>query len=164
MTNNDCLGIDIGGVIIDRINDGTDTSFFGQSFLRTTAVPEAFETIQKLVDRRFGERVHLISKCGPAIQDKTQLWLAHSDFFGRTGIPSEHLHFCLKRSEKAGICERLGITHFIDDKLEVLSYLRTVPNRYLFHPVPSEVDRYRAHFPLVTQVETWAEVERLLIA
>ena len=35
------LGVDIGGVIIDRANDRTDTSFFGGNYLETTAVPGA---------------------------------------------------------------------------------------------------------------------------
>jgi len=37
MDTDEVLGVDIGGVIIDRINDGTDTSFFGDNYLRTTA-------------------------------------------------------------------------------------------------------------------------------
>ncbi len=164
MTRVEVLGIDIGGVIIDKVNDGTDTAFFGPNFLLTTAVEGAIETITQLVQHRFGERVHIVSKCGAAVQDKSRLWLAHRDFAGRTGTNPENLHFCLKRHEKAAICERLGITHFIDDKLEVLSYLRTVPNRFLFRPDPAEVLRHTTHLSGVKRVESWMEIERLLIS
>ncbi|HVY84642.1 MAG TPA: hypothetical protein VG943_05890, partial [Caulobacterales bacterium] len=57
------LGIDIGGVIIRRFGDRSDTSF-QKDFLKTPAVEGALETIRHLVDRRFGPRVHLVSKCG----------------------------------------------------------------------------------------------------
>jgi len=35
------LGVDIGGVIMDKANDSTDTSFFSENFLETTATPIA---------------------------------------------------------------------------------------------------------------------------
>ena len=35
------LGVDIGGVIIDRINDWTDTSFFGENYLRVYGLLQA---------------------------------------------------------------------------------------------------------------------------
>ncbi|HJZ19149.1 MAG TPA: hypothetical protein VJ208_03525 [Candidatus Nanoarchaeia archaeon] len=37
------LGVDIGGVIIDRVrNDGTDTAFKSKRYLETTAIPGVF--------------------------------------------------------------------------------------------------------------------------
>ena len=46
----------------------------------------------------------------------------------------KHVHFCNERSEKEAICRELGVTHFIDDHLEVLLYLKSVPYRFLFAP------------------------------
>jgi hypothetical protein len=40
------IGIDIGGVIIDRTNDKADTSFFGPNYLATTAVPAVFNALR----------------------------------------------------------------------------------------------------------------------
>ena len=152
------LGVDIGGVLIDRINDGTDTSFFGGSYLQTTPVPGAFEALTRLRAERFGREIHLVSKCGPATEAKTRAWLAHREFFGVTGIPADHLRFCRQRREKAPICLELGITHFIDDRLEVLGYLESVPNRYLFRPDPREVERYKGHLAKVIRVDGWEQV------
>ncbi len=152
------LGVDIGGVLIDRVNDDTDTSFFGDNYLRTTAVPGAFDALKRLANCRFEDRIHLVSKCGPRVEQKSRDWLDHHDFFRKTGIDPANLHFCRKRQDKAPICDSLGLTHFIDDRLEVLSYLKTVPNLYLFHPTPGEVEKHARHLHRVHRVETWDDV------
>lgn len=153
------LGIDIGGVIIDRKkNDSSDTSLFGPNYLNAFAVEGAFQTIKTLHERFAGE-VYVVSKCGQNIERKSKEWLVHNGFPAKTGVKMENVHFCRRRSEKAPICEKLGITHFIDDKLEVLSYLTTVPNKYLFDASPSEVKAYEKFLGQVTQVGSWKELE-----
>lgn len=152
------LGIDIGGVIIDRVNDETDTSFFGENYLKTTAVPGAFIAIAELVKTRFGKNVFLVSKCGAKIKERSWEWLNYHQFFEITGIPQAHLHFCKKRHEKAEICRKLNITHFIDDRLEVLSYLDTVSHRFLFRPNDAEVSKFAHVLHRVQRVESWNEL------
>lgn len=152
------LGVDIGGVIIDRANDNSDTSFFSDNFLSTTAVPGVFDALRILVDKRFGERVYLVSKCGRRVQDRTLTWLDHHRFYERTGIKRDHLRFCRERHEKAEICERLGITHFIDDRLEVLGCLTTVSTRYLFQPRAEEVRRFARFLGCVERIHSWHEI------
>ncbi|WP_238580781.1 hypothetical protein [Streptomonospora alba] len=125
------LGVDIGGVIIHRLDD-RDTSFFGDTPMRTPAVDGAFEALAELAQHPFQGRVYLVSKAKPATADRTRRWLALHAFAGRTGIPGDHLHFVPERADKAPICERLGITHFVDDRIDVLRHLGTVPHRYLF--------------------------------
>ncbi|MCE9584415.1 MAG: hypothetical protein K8T20_18155 [Planctomycetes bacterium] len=133
------LGIDIGRVIISNLGaDGReDTSFIGgsmQDALATPPMPGAFEAIGELV-RAFDQRVWLISKCGPSVQQKTRRWLDHTGFFEATGVRRDRLVFCLERPQKAVHCARLGITHFIDDRLDVLEAMRgTVPHLFLFGP------------------------------
>ncbi len=160
------LGIDIGGVIIDRIaNDDTDTSFFTDNYLRTTPVLGAFEAIARLISERFGRRnVHLISKAGEKVQAKTLHWFEHHRFFEQTGVLPENVHFCLTREEKAPLCKDLGVTHFVDDKLEVHSYLFDfVMFRYLFMPSEREVERYRQFLPGVIHIENWNELLVVLL-
>ena len=154
------LGVDIGGVIIDRVNDGTDTSFFSDNYLRTTAVPGVFDALRELVEKRFGDNVFLVSKCGRKVQEKTMHWLDHHGFYDSTGIKHNHIHFCRERHEKAGICQRLGVTHFVDDRLEILSNLTTVGTLYLFQPRPDEVRRFARFLGMVKQVNSWQEILR----
>jgi len=126
------LGVDIGGVIINRVGDDHDTSFFGETPMRTPAVEGVFEALAALAADPFRGRVHLVSKARPATADRTLRWLALHAFAGRTGIGDDRLHFVLERAEKAPVCERLGITHFVDDRMDVLRHLGAVPHRYLF--------------------------------
>lgn len=162
--NQEALGVDIGGVIIDRVNDGTDTSFFSDNYLQTTAVPGVFAALRQLVEKRFRENIFLISKCGQRVQNKTLHWLDHHRFYDLTGIGRERVHFCRERHEKAGICKQLGITHFVDDRLEVLSNLTTVSALYLFQPHPNEVKRFARFLNRVRQVNSWQEIVNDLLS
>jgi len=154
------LGIDIGNVIIEG-RGPDDTSFFSDKFLSTPSVADAFYAIARLVPL-FGD-THLVSKCGENVQRKSRLWLEHHDFYKKTGVTPGNVHFCVDRAGKAPICERLGVTHFIDDKLEVLGYLKSVKNLYLFRPRDNEVKRHAEHLPRVTKrVESWAELADLI--
>lgn len=142
------LGVDIGRVIIGGgAPGGSDTQFFSgdtAKMLATPAVPGAFEALARLAPRF--EQVWLVSKCGERVQRHTRQWLEHHDFTARTGIPREHLRFCLKRPDKAVHCAGLGITHFVDDKLDVHQALRgIVAHRYLFGPQPTPVPAWVQH-------------------
>lgn len=159
------LGIDIGKVIIDGAhNDGTDTAFFSDNFLRTTALPGAFDTISKLVTQFTPEHVFLVSKCGPRVQEKSLAWLTHHKFWEQTGMDPKACRFCLQRSEKAGICKALGITHFIDDRAEILVSMQgIVTHRYVFNPTDKELQRYAVRMQGEQIVRSWAELEPLVL-
>jgi hypothetical protein len=157
------LGIDIGRVLITPEDPSApDTSFIGggiEDALRTPPYEGMFEVVPRLAQKFVG-RVWLISKCGPKVEQKTRLWLAHHQFFERTGIDAGHLRFCLKRPQKAVHCAALGITHFIDDRSDVLGAMEgTVPHLYLFGPQP----RGPAGDARFTRTATWADVARLLL-
>jgi hypothetical protein len=131
------LGVDIGGVVLRHDNYQEDASRAGPLLGPGSELPGAREGIAALTSV-FGGRVYLVSKCGPLTQARTREWLAEG-FYDSTGLDPAAVRFCRRRSDKAGICADLGITHFVDDRLEVLSYLEAVPNRYLFRPRADEV-------------------------
>ena len=118
----------------------------------------AFEAVRRLVAERFGERVFLISKCHKPAQHKTLHWLEHHRFYDRTGVHREHVYFCLERSEKADICKELGITHFVDDRMDVLKNLPVTMGLYWFRPHFREVRRYAQFLHRVRRVNSWLEV------
>ncbi|MDG4787335.1 hypothetical protein O7626_15580 [Micromonospora sp. WMMD1102] len=158
------LGVDVGGVIVMLAGRDEDTSFFGGQPLRTPAVPEVFEVLAALTAEPFAGRMHVVSKAGPGVAANTRAWLAHHEFFDRTGIPADNLHFVRDRRDKAPVCERLGVTHFVDDRLDVLAHLATVEHRYLFlggnadRPPPGSVPDW------ATVTDTWAALGTLLPA
>lgn len=154
------IGIDIGGVIIDRIrNDESDTSLFGENYLNAFSVKDAFDAIKTLNAGVFKDQVFVISKCGQNIERKSREWLAHNKFPEITGVPMEKVHFCRTRAEKAPIAKELGLTHFVDDKLEVLGYMRdVVRNRILFNPDILEMKKASPSSGPVIIAFSWMDV------
>jgi hypothetical protein len=156
------LGIDIGRVIIDGSSHpgGGDTAFFGgdeATMLATPEMPGAFASIARLF-AVFGGQVWLVSKCGPRVQARTLRWLDGHDFYARTGLPTGQVRFCRARADKRLHCQQLGLTHFVDDRLDVHEAIRgTVDHQYLFgslgRPTPS----------FVRPTATWADAERLIL-
>lgn len=142
-------------------DDAADTSFLGSSLeeaIESPATPGAFEVIPRLV-ALFEGRVWIISKCGESTQRKTLAWLEHHDFYARTGLPRGNVRFCRERAEKAIHCRELGITHMVDDRLEVHRAIRgVVAHRYLFGPQDGEVPDWVIHTP------DWAAVAAEIFA
>lgn len=159
----DVLGIDIGGVLIKKAEAAGDTSFFSSDFLQTPPIEDAFYYIRELRKQHFDDRVYLVSKCGLGVQEKTKKWLEYQKFYEKTGVLRDHLYFCRTREEKAPICKKLGVTHFIDDRLEVLSYLTGVNELFLFQPTPSEIRKFASFLPQVKQVLSWKAVYQSIV-
>lgn len=151
------IGIDIGGVIIDRVRDGVyDTSFKKSDFARTHAVEDALVSIKKLTKLFGSQNVFLVSVCDSETEQKTSEWLEGNNFFQSTGILKENIYNCLERSQKASIAKDLGLTHFIDDRPDVLGYMvDAVPNLYLFS-IPS--NQQPDSNPKFNMVHSWQEV------
>lgn len=156
------IGIDIGGVIISNASADADTSFYTDNYLTTPEIDGASDVIRELVEA--GHTVHLVSKCGAAIQKKSRSWLERKGFYEKTGVQPENLHFCMQRADKASIAARLGIQYFVDDRLEVLSHLDTVPYKYLFSPQAEEMAEFGQFLPQVKVAYSWDELNRLLQA
>ncbi len=155
------LGIDVGRVLISPGDSAKpDTSFIGGSLedaLNTPPYEDMFEVVPMLVER-FGGQVWIVSKCGERIQDRTMRWFEHHRFFERTGIDRERVRFCLKRPEKAIHCRELGITHFIDDRTDVLEpMIGIVQNLYLFGPQRARVPDSMRH------AMSWNDIARAIL-
>lgn len=128
----DKLGIDIGRVIIGGANDN-EQLMFGDDYLHTLEVPGAVDSIKQLSEERFGaEKIFLVSKCGPIMEQKTREWLEEKKFYDRTGLNPLNTYFCRTRKGKAPIVERLGISVFIDDRTDVLAHLPSYVMKILF--------------------------------
>lgn len=157
------LGVDIGRVIIGGGDQpGADTSFLDgdeERAMATPAVPGALETLPLLV-QAFAGRVWLVSKCGPKVEGRTRRWLRQRGFSQQTGVPMENLRFCLQRPQKADHARQLRLTHFIDDRLDVLTVLRPlVPTLLLFGPQRRPIHESGWFQP----APTWDAVRRLLL-
>lgn len=156
-TNISRLGLDFGKVIMGAVQNGVaDTSFLGASFsdaMKSPPTEGAFESIASLA-KCFRSEVWIVSKCGPSVEKKTRAWLDHNRFYERTGVLKANIRFCRERSAKAAICEELGISHFVDDRIDVLlPMVGVVSNLYLFGEQPSSAHRRTS----ITPVRNWGE-------
>ncbi len=155
------LGVDIDGVVME-LNDYQEEGLT-LGMRAPGEIVGARTALRRLRDERFGEALFLVSKCGPATEATMRHTLQQSSFCDETGISIDRVIFCRQRIEKAAISQELGITHFVDDRLEVLSYLQSVSHRHLFSPDPEEVRRFEAALSLVEVVDDWASLTQVLL-
>jgi hypothetical protein len=155
------LGLDFGRVIMSPASDvdAPDSRFLTLGEDDALAIPppaDAFAIIARLV-RHFQGRAFIVSKAGPRIQRLTREWLARHRFHQVTLLPPRAVHFCRERKDKRAHALKLGLTHFVDDRVDVLSHLTgVVPHRYLFGP-PTQVPAWAVH------VADWRAVDRAIL-
>jgi hypothetical protein len=108
--------------------------------------------------QRFESSIVLVSHASTWAEHKIRYWLDAHLFFNRTGIARNEVYFCHDRQDKAAICQRERVSHFIDDRLEVLQHLQgVVDHRYLFGTSTMPVDAAGLP-PVLTCCENWAAV------
>ena len=91
----------------------------------------------------------------PRVQALTENWLGRHDFPALRGTGIDHGLFCRQRTDKALRCGELGITHFVDDRVDVLEAMEGgVGHRFL----RSQAGGGQAP-PGVWRAESWGEVE-----
>ncbi len=151
------LGIDFGRVIVQPTEEGADTSFLHSSIedaMETPPYPLVMEVVSRLVEY-FSGKVWIVSKAGPRTEKKSRLWLNHHKFWSHTGVLQQNLIFCRKRHEKAKHAKQQQLTHFIDDRLDVLRHLRDiVPELYLFGE-----QKEKFQYPLwVNRTDDWRQL------
>ncbi|MBI5797462.1 hypothetical protein HZA98_00990 [Candidatus Woesearchaeota archaeon] len=156
------LGVDVGGVIIDTSDGGIENPFFGEDgFVQARVHYFAFSVLKDL-NVLFHGQVYVVSKCHSRMERKICAWMEVHDFSRRTGIPFDHIYFCKERNEKAPLCLNLEISDFVDDHLDVLHYLHSVPYKYLFQGHPDDIEEYQNLLPFVHHVHNWLELGQQL--
>ncbi|MDD5165547.1 MAG: hypothetical protein PHG25_03385 [Candidatus Pacebacteria bacterium] len=164
MNNKIVLGVDIGNVIINnRLNDPEVNKVDETVYAAFPPSDSVFEALKTLTAYFQGE-VYLLSKCTEWAQVQILLWLKTHDFYVKTGIKEGNVYFVRQRHEKDGVCRKLEITHFIDDRLEVLGHMvGSTPNLFLFQPDKDEVNEFKDYLPKVTVVTNWSDVVTKII-
>ncbi len=153
------MGVDIGRVLIDGgPNGGADSSFLSgdmEAALATPACPGAVEGLAALIELFGSEHTWLVSKCGARVADRSLRWLSAHGVYARTGLREGQVVFVRERKDKAREAVRLDLTHFVDDRLDVLHHLAgLVPERFVY-------GEQAARAPAgVTPCPSWPEVVR----
>jgi len=118
------IGIDIGGVIT---RDGDpDATIMGSQWNFDWEAPGALNAVERIVKVFGGDNVFLVSKVKPggAMQRRTEQWLHETMRFCEfTGLPRENIVYCAEMNGPNGkgvVAQRLGLSHFVDDKVACL--------------------------------------------
>ncbi len=159
------LGIDFGRTICDigagHVTTGraeVDPQFFTLPFVNGAV--EAIKSFAPL----FGPRsMHIVSKCAPESEGAIKEWLARKNFWQLTGMREGNIHFCRERHEKNPICCKLGVTHFVDDRREVLAHMSEVRTRVALNPRDDDPDEK----PFLNQPyrpTPWEKLNPILVA
>lgn len=150
------FGTDIGGVLAAHA-----TLEYLEQPGRHLAIPEiegAFDAVRQLREEKFGDEGYVISMCDEQIEVRSREWLTHTNFVKRTGIVWDRIIYCRTFAEKAQIAGRLGLTHFVDDRLEVMEDFNNEERLYLFQSNAQERARFSRHLHKVLEVQSWREI------
>ena len=131
--------------------------FFSERYLEVPLVPGVLGSLVRL-RARFGSQVYLISTNIRRRREALEILDKHGilHFVGR-----ERVVMCETDAAKADTCRELGISHFVDDRLEVLELLGTVARRYLFQ---SDAGASPALPANMLRVSSWSAIERDLLS
>jgi NADH:ubiquinone oxidoreductase subunit len=142
------LGIDLGGTIVSK----------------GLIYPDALRVIARLAKERFSDRVYIVSRVSEEQEIRSRKFVLSAEFAEGTGIPIERVHYCRERHEKAPICKQIGVTHFIDDRPEVLAHMEgIVPFRMCFQGRIADAEEFKEKLTTMISVNSWTEIERLLL-
>jgi hypothetical protein len=149
------LGVDIGGVLIPR-KPNSDGGY--------SPMPDAFKTILGL--RAHFDDIVVVSHADSILEEKFRQWFRVQNFFCSTGIGLDRVRYCSSRIGKVPICCHWNVTHFIDDRAEVLVYLahgvKTIRHLLLFQERPEETAPYEHLVADCVRVASWNEVAAAL--
>lgn len=148
------LGVDIGGPIMASPNE----LFFSDRYLEVPMVRGVLPSLIRLRSR-FAAHIYLISTNIRRRPQALEILEKHRilNLVGR-----DHVVMCDTDGAKANACRDLGISHFVDDRIEVLELLTTVTRRYLFS-IESDAGTSPSLPSNTIRVSSWSAIERDLL-
>lgn len=159
------FGIDLGNVIIDHAGFGTTSQYvqFGD-YAKIPPVKDSLESLKQLLRQDHIEMLAIIYNATEVADQKILDWFA-------CWLPQEvslSPKFTFFRSSagryKLLDCRRFGITHFVDDRVEVLNGLKgEVAHLFLLNANPEEKKQHTDRGDFFREVSGWAELTTLLL-
>lgn len=140
------LGIDLGGTIHHK-NEKKET----------VPMDNAFRVINHL--RNKVKAIYIVSRVNDEQSLRAYQWFQKFKFFEETGLTPNKVFFCYERYEKGPICNKLRVTHFIDDRPEVMFYMPAGVNCILMNPKETEVKSYGSIERGDLIAKSWNDIE-----
>lgn len=150
------IGIDINGVLsnnkVPHYTVGNCSVF--------SVMKDAIRVVKKIVETYGAENIYIISRVRTHhLSMVTGIWLEHHDILKKTNILLDNIYICYQLKDKAKLAAKLKLTHFIDDRLEVLDYFPEKINLIAFQPTKNAIKKYPDVAARSAIVNSWKEVE-----
>jgi hypothetical protein len=147
--NDDILGVDCANVIF--------RPFSGRQ------ISGSITCLQKIKQSNRFSKIFIISRAGIWNRFFFPFRLSTLNFWQNTGITKDSLYFCWRNKDKASLCKILKVTHFVDDRLDVLQHLQGVKHLYALNPSERELSRYPETAKNIIVTKSWDELTPLLL-
>ncbi len=122
----------------------------------TVTAPPVAGALEHL--RALGTETYIISRRRAGSIRYAQEWMAQHRVYDI--VPAERIFFCETKEDKRLICERLGITAYIDDQISILNILPEPIKRVLLD-TDGVAERLEQIGPLLV-AKTWEEAAKIL--
>lgn len=155
------IGLDVGGVIMKALPGQNVAEFTDEQIVAIPAIGGVFEAVKALVEKYGSANVFIISKCREVTEAVILRWMEAHRFCEVTGFNIKNLRFCRGRADKAPIAKDWKLTDFVDDRPDVLVYMKGIVDRlYLF----SNANKADLDVPGLIEVDSWAKALPRLLA
>lgn len=150
------LAINVNTLIDRKDNLPIPEMFRRHDYLKISETKDSFKVLRELSEKRFGEaRVFLVFECERDICGKILKWLSTRNIHSRAKIKRGRIRRCQNVSRLAKTCMNLGVTHLIDDNLELFTRLQ-LERGYLLMPGHKRKEKFLALN--VWQVGSWPAI------
>lgn len=153
------IGIDINGVLANNKLSHITT----RDYSIFSVMKNAINVIKRLVKHYGAENIYIVSRVqSHQLSFITGVWMETHNFLQKTNIPLENVKICTRLKDKSRIAEKLNITHFIDDRPEVLSYFSKNTILIAYQSPKNEIEKYPDVASRAIIVNSWNEVAKYL--
>lgn len=122
---------------------------YGNQTLKANFIKKSLELIANL--KNSGHQLFIISRRNQKSQKPAMLWLKRNRIFSY--ISPENIFFVKEDKDKEKIASKIRLDIFIDDSLDVLKELKSVPKKFLFDPFKV----YKNISKEINQIGSWDE-------
>lgn len=153
------IGIDISGVLADNKHAHIKT----RDYAVFSVMEDAINIVRKIASQHGAENIHIIS-CVKSHQLSfiTGIWMETHNFLKETSVLLDNIHICSSLKDKAKIAKKLKLTHFIDNRPEVLNHFPKNIVIIAFQPKDSEMKKYPNVLSRAKVASSWKEVDKYL--
>ena len=154
------LGIDFGNVIIDHLGFGTTEDYFHHGdYNLIPPVENALECLAELNRTGLFKNITVVYNATGVADMKISNWLIAHRFCEITGIPAANIFRSTHGRNKLIYCQQHGITHFVDDRMEVLNpMIGIIPFLFLLNGQAQEIAGYQTELNKLNVADSWSTI------